>query len=177
MDTILDNLKEIPQHKQQELCTTRPAYRQGRKLTAVKVYSVMSESQHLYIYGVPKINLRNELKSLFNKYGQILSIHIVPDVKVEMFTECFHIQYGRIQSARIAKRFVDNKSFYGGVLHICYAPEHETVQETISKLQLREKDVLTKLCKYNAEASEGKDFISNSISNGKEIENLVFEKT
>lgn len=27
----------LPHHVQQELCTTRPLYRQGRKLTAVKV--------------------------------------------------------------------------------------------------------------------------------------------
>lgn len=29
--------EEKPHHKQLELCTTRPVYRQGRKLTAVKV--------------------------------------------------------------------------------------------------------------------------------------------
>lgn len=29
--------KEVEHHKQLELCKTRPAYRQGRKLTAVKV--------------------------------------------------------------------------------------------------------------------------------------------
>lgn len=34
-----ENLKELKHHKQQELCTTRPRYRQGRKLTAVKVRS------------------------------------------------------------------------------------------------------------------------------------------
>lgn len=32
-----ENLKELKHHKQQDLCTTRPRYRQGRKLTAVKV--------------------------------------------------------------------------------------------------------------------------------------------
>lgn len=32
-----NNLKTLNHHRQQELCTTRPAYRQGRKLTAVKV--------------------------------------------------------------------------------------------------------------------------------------------
>ena len=32
---------------------------------------------------------------------------------------------------------MDDTSFYGGVLHVCYAPEYETVQETRSKLQER----------------------------------------
>ncbi|XP_044750868.1 RNA-binding protein 48 [Coccinella septempunctata] len=142
--------KETPHHKQQELCVTRPAYRQGRKLTAVKVYTVSSESQHLFVYGVPSINLRSELKSLFNKYGEISTIHVVPQQKVELFTECYHVHYKRIQSARIAKRLVDTKSFYGGVLHVCYAPEYETLEETTTKLQQRKKDVLVRLKKYNA---------------------------
>lgn len=30
-------LKDIEHHKQQELCETRPAYRRGRNLSAVKV--------------------------------------------------------------------------------------------------------------------------------------------
>lgn len=35
-------MTELQHHKQQELCQTRPAYRQGRNFTAVKVY--------IYIY-------------------------------------------------------------------------------------------------------------------------------
>ncbi|XP_018575166.1 RNA-binding protein 48 [Anoplophora glabripennis] len=134
-------------HKQLELCQTRPAYRQGRNLTAVKVYTISSESQHLFIYGVPSINLRNELKRLCTKYGELVNIHVVPNVPTEMFTECYHVQYRRIQSARIAKRLLDTKSFYGGVLHICYAPECESVQETKAKLLQRKRDVLNRLPK------------------------------
>lgn len=132
-------------HIQQNLCTNRPLYRQGKKLTAVKVYTVTSESQHLYIYGVPKINLRNELKSLCTKYGQLNTIHAVEGVETEAFTECYHVSYQRIQSARIAKKLLDNKSFYGGVLHVCYTPEHESIQELKYKLEQRNYDVLKRL--------------------------------
>ncbi|KAJ8917466.1 hypothetical protein NQ315_005513 [Exocentrus adspersus] len=134
-------------HVQQELCNTRPAYRQGRNLTAVKVYTISSESQHLYIYGVPTINLRNELKKLCAKYGDVTSIHVVPDVPNELFTECYHVQFRRIQSARIAKRLLDARCFYGGVLHVCYAPECETLQETKAKLLQRKRDVTNRLQK------------------------------
>lgn len=65
--------------------------------------------------------------------------------KTEIFTECFHVHYERIQSARIAKRFLDNKSFYGELLHVCYAPEFENVEETLAKLLQRRKDVLSRL--------------------------------
>lgn len=111
----------------------------------MQAYTIANESQHLFIYGVPTINLRPELKNLCTKYGQILSLHVVADHKTEIFTECYHIYYSRIQSARIAKRQLDNRSFYGGVLHVCYAPERESVEDTRAKLLQRSKDVLSRL--------------------------------
>lgn len=38
MEVVKETKNQIPEHHvQQELCETRPRYRQGRKLTAVKV--------------------------------------------------------------------------------------------------------------------------------------------
>lgn len=107
------------------------------------------ESQHLFIYGVPQINLRSEVKSLCSKFGKVLNIHVVQNHQTEIFTECYHVQYERLQSARIAKRLLDNKSFYGGVLHVCYSPEQETLQETKMKLTQRIKDVTGRLNNEN----------------------------
>ncbi|XP_030746438.1 RNA-binding protein 48 [Sitophilus oryzae] len=140
-----EDTKIFKHHKQQEYCLTRPLYRQGRRLTAVKVYTINNESQHLCIYGVPSIGLRKELKNLLTKYGEVLNLSLVPDVETEIFTECFHAHFKRIQSARVAKRILDTRSFYGGLLHICYAPELETVGETKAKLLQRKKDVLNRL--------------------------------
>ena len=42
---------------------------------------------------------------------------------------------------RVAKRKLDDNSFLGGILHVCYAPEYETVQDTREKLQQRRIDV------------------------------------
>lgn len=74
-------------------------------------------------------------------------IHVVPNVENEQFTECYHVHFERIQSARIAKRMIDAKSFYGGILHVCYAPECESLQETKAKLLQRKRDVLKRLPK------------------------------
>ncbi|XP_028133975.1 RNA-binding protein 48 [Diabrotica virgifera virgifera] len=140
-------------HEQLELCTTRPAYRQGRKLTAVKVYTINQESQHLYIYGVPSLKLHHELKTKCLRYGKVASIAVVEDANNVPFTECYHIEYSRIQSARIAKRLLDAISFYGGILHVCYAPECETVSQTKAKLLQRKKDVLLRLPKSENETT------------------------
>lgn len=37
---------------------------------------------------------------------------------------------------------MDEKSFYGGVLHVCYVPEYETVEDTRLKLQDRKRYIL-----------------------------------
>ncbi|EFN87886.1 Uncharacterized protein DKFZP564O0523-like protein [Harpegnathos saltator] len=50
-----------------------------------------------------------------------------------------------IQSPRIAKRFIDNKNFFGGLLHVFYVPELETLSETKAKLIQRRRDVATRI--------------------------------
>ncbi|CAB0015856.1 unnamed protein product [Nesidiocoris tenuis] len=133
----------LPHHEQQELCDSRPAYRQGRKLTAVKVYTVNNESQHLLIYRVPAINLENEVMTLCERFGQVTSLRklVSNHPNDEVFTDIYHVQYGKIRQARAAKRQMDTRSFYGSVLHVCYAPELETVQETRSKLINRRNEI------------------------------------
>ncbi|CAH2248690.1 RNA-binding protein 48 [Pararge aegeria] len=141
----------LPHHEQQSLCTTRLPYRQGRKLTAVKVYSICKESNHLLIFGVPSLNLRQEIKALFIKFGKLLQFNISKEHAAESFTETYHAQYERIQSARHAKRMLDTKNFYGGLLHVCYAPELEDINETRQKLMQRQRDVIFRLKNLNDE--------------------------
>ncbi|XP_015123604.1 RNA-binding protein 48 [Diachasma alloeum] len=141
-------VRMMPHHVQQELCRTRPAYRQGKRLTAVKVYTINDESVHLIVCGVPKINLIEELKKLLSPYGDVKKCELLIEYPAEEFTESFHVQFERIQSARIAKRLVDNKNFYGGVLHVCYAPELESLAETRRKLIQRQKDVVVRIRRH-----------------------------
>ncbi|XP_064146047.1 RNA-binding protein 48 isoform X2 [Loxodonta africana] len=44
--------------------------------------------------------------------------------------------------SRTAKRKMDEQSFFGGLLHVCYAPEFETVEETRKKLQERKAYII-----------------------------------
>ena len=46
---------------------------------------------------------------------------------------------------RKAKKYLDDHSFYGGILHVHYVPEHETVQDTREKLKQRRKDVARRI--------------------------------
>ncbi|XP_076625005.1 RNA-binding protein 48 isoform X1 [Colletes latitarsis] len=138
-------ITKLPHHVQQKLCNTRPPYRQGKRLTSVKVYTINDESKHLMICGVPKLQLHEEVKKLIDPYGEVKKVHVAPDYPTEEFTEAYYVQYARIQSARIAKRFVDGKNFYGGLLHVFYVPELESVAETKAKLIQRRRDVAIRI--------------------------------
>ncbi|KAK3587923.1 hypothetical protein CHS0354_014442 [Potamilus streckersoni] len=135
-------------HSRQEECLTRPPYRQGRKTTAVKVYTVAQESQWLLIQGVPHVGAQQELAKLFAQYGDIEQCRLLADYPTDNFCETYLIKFKKIQSARYAKKKLDDWSFFGGVLHVCYAPEYESVQETREKLQDRRKVIAAKTRQY-----------------------------
>ncbi|XP_058381475.1 RNA-binding protein 48 isoform X1 [Diceros bicornis minor] len=124
-------------HVQRAVCDTRAKYREGRRPRAVKVYTVNLESRYLLIQGVPAVGAMKELVERFALYGAIEQYNALDEYPAEDFTEVYLIKFMNLQSARIAKRKMDEQSFFGGLLHVCYAPEFETVEETRKKLQER----------------------------------------
>ena len=66
-------------HKRFEYCHTRLKYRDGKNPTAIKVYSVVTESKNMYVFGVPKINLGKEIKAELQKFGEITRCTNVTD--------------------------------------------------------------------------------------------------
>ncbi|MPC13043.1 RNA-binding protein 48 [Portunus trituberculatus] len=141
LQTLDIPVKKLPHHDQLELCVTRARYRQGRKLTAVRVYTVNDESKYLIVNGVPAIKIGQEMEMLCQRYGDLEYTHLLQEYPHEDYVEVYLIKYRRLKNARFAKRQLDGKSFYGQVLHVCYAPELETVDETREKLQERRKSI------------------------------------
>uniref|UniRef100_A0A8C5Q7L6 RNA-binding protein 48 n=1 Tax=Leptobrachium leishanense TaxID=445787 RepID=A0A8C5Q7L6_9ANUR len=128
-------------HEQKRVCDSRAKYRDGRRPRAVKVYTINLESRYLLIQGVPAIGVMKELVEQFALYGVIEEYNALDEYPTEEFTEVYLLKFQRLQSARVAKRKMDERSFFGGLLHVCYAPEFETVQETREKLQDRRRFV------------------------------------
>ncbi|ELU06368.1 hypothetical protein CAPTEDRAFT_77168, partial [Capitella teleta] len=128
-------------HEKLELCTTRPSYREGREKKAVKVYTVSQESKHLLVLGVPALGAAEELVKMFALYGTVQEYNHLNQYPCEQFTEAYVIKFQNIQAARFAKKKLDDTNFYGGCLHICYAMEHETVEDVREKLTQRQKSV------------------------------------
>lgn len=62
----------------------------------------------------------------------------------EPYTDVYWIKFVDINSARIAKKKLDNHSFFGKNIHVCYAPEFESVEDTREKLQQRRKIIASK---------------------------------
>ncbi|NXC50908.1 RBM48 protein, partial [Penelope pileata] len=126
-------------HQQLRACGTRAKYREGRRPRAVKVYTINLESRYLLVQGVPALGVMKELVEQFALYGAIEQYHPLDAYPAEPFTEVYLIKFQLLQCARVAKKKMDERSFFGSLLHVCYAPEFETVQETREKLQDRRK--------------------------------------
>ncbi|XP_037692588.1 RNA-binding protein 48 isoform X1 [Choloepus didactylus] len=129
-------------HLQRAVCDTRAKYREGRRPRAVKVYTINLESRYLIIQGVPAVGAMKELVERFALYGAIEQYNALDEYPAEEFTEVYLIKFLNLQSARTAKRKMDEQSFFGGLLHVCYAPEFETIEETRKKLQERKAYIM-----------------------------------
>ncbi|KNC33318.1 hypothetical protein FF38_06059 [Lucilia cuprina] len=154
-------------HIQYDYCKTRLKYRQGRQLKAVKVYTVASESQYLLIFGVPKINLLQELKQRLQRFGKLYYVRNVTtemlerQLELEQFTEVYLAKFYKIYEARKCKRFLDAKEFYGGILHISYAPEYESKEELKDKIQKRKLEIENSLKRINLHKNNEKKMQKN----------------
>ncbi|XP_062423729.1 RNA-binding protein 48 isoform X2 [Rhea pennata] len=103
-----------------------------------------------------------ELVEQFALYGAIDEYHALDEYPAEQFTEVYLIKFQKLQCARVAKKKMDERSFFGSLLHVCYAPEFETVQETREKLQDRRK--------YIAKATNQRDrFLVKKVEGPKKI--------
>uniref|UniRef100_A0A8D3AHP6 RNA-binding protein 48 n=1 Tax=Scophthalmus maximus TaxID=52904 RepID=A0A8D3AHP6_SCOMX len=129
-------------HEQRRVCISRPKYREGRNAKAVKVYTINLESRYLMVQGVPAIGVMTELIQLCALYGAVEEYRPLDEYPAEDFTEVYLVKFQKLTSARAAKRRMDEKSFYGGVLHVCYVPEYESVEDTRSKLLDRRRYIM-----------------------------------
>ncbi|XP_041039767.1 RNA-binding protein 48 [Carcharodon carcharias] len=162
----------LKHHQQENVCFTRPKYREGRRLRAVKVYTINLESRHLLIQGVPAVGVMKELIELFALYGIIEEYSVLHEYPAEEFTEVYHIKYQRLQNARIAKRKQDERSFFGSLLHVCYAPEFETVEDTREKLKERRRYIIRATSNKDIDLCKAEKKVGNPVT----LPNIAREK-
>ncbi|XP_062266583.1 RNA-binding protein 48 [Platichthys flesus] len=134
-----DSPEVYKHHEQRKVCISRPKYREGRNDRAVKVYTINLESRYLMVQGVPAIGVMPELIQRCALYGAVEEYRPLDEYPAEEFTEVYLVKFQKLTSARAAKRHMDEKSFYGGLLHVCYVPEYESVEDTRFKLQDRRR--------------------------------------
>ena len=127
-----------PHHVKDVVCLTRPPYRDGKKPRAVKVYTIAQESKYLLVQNLPAIgNALDELLLKFNQYGTIEQhwrLDGYEPIDADEFFDTILVKYRLIQQARIVKCQLDDWNFLGSNLHICYAPECESLDDVREKL-------------------------------------------
>ncbi|CAN6453145.1 unnamed protein product [Victoria cruziana] len=112
---------------------------------AIRVYTVCDESRYLVVRNVPALRCIDELVKLFGSYGEISEYKVLDEEVREQFTEVCCIKFLHVGNARFAKRKLDDYVFYGNRLQVSYAPQHETLSDTKEKLEIRRKEVLSRL--------------------------------
>ncbi|CAF1114091.1 unnamed protein product [Adineta ricciae] len=138
-------------HIRDDVCMTRPPYRNGKKPRAVKVYTIAQESKYLLVQNIPSIaGAGEQLVPHFSQYGAIeqywkLDGYERKDPQEgEQFLDTMLIKYVQISRARVAKCRLDDLNFMGSNLHVCYAPECETLDDLKEKIQERKTIVRRK---------------------------------
>ncbi|XP_048195975.1 RNA-binding protein 48 isoform X2 [Perognathus longimembris pacificus] len=134
--------------------------------TQAQVYTINLESRYLIIQGVPAVGAMKELVERFALYGTIEEYNALDEYPAEDFTEVYLIKFMNLQRARVAKKKMDEQSFFGGLLHVCYAPEFETVEETRKKLEERQA--------YIARTTKTKDYYKSKKKMVPEYKNRDF---
>jgi RNA recognition motif-containing protein len=122
--------------------------RSGRRVRAIRVYTLCQESRYLIVRNVPALGCIDELVKLFALYGPIEEYRLMDEEDCEEFTDVYWIKFAHISNARFAKRKLDEYQFLGNLLQVSYAPNHETLADTHNKLEERRRTVLNRLkCK------------------------------
>ncbi|UJR15509.1 hypothetical protein I4U23_002450 [Adineta vaga] len=137
-------LQSHDHHVKEDVCLTRPPYRNGKKSRAVKVYTIAQESKYLLVQNIPSIaGVSEQLLPHFNQYGTIeqfwkLDGYERKDIRDDdQFLDTMLIKYVQISRARLAKCRLDDMNFMGSSLHVCYAPECENLDDLREKIHDR----------------------------------------
>ncbi|XP_076819680.1 uncharacterized protein LOC143465334 [Clavelina lepadiformis] len=163
MDEETDNVVDLPLHHiKYDYCETRPRYRRGKKKTSVRVFTVNLESKYLVVNGLPATGLQKELINLFNTFGTVVQCSEIKDYPKEEFTQVYLLQFKEIQAAKCAKKKIDERYFFGAMLHVFYAPEYETVDDTREKILHRRQSVISRVKFLKRQVAE-----KNSKQSGK----------
>lgn len=112
---------------------------------AVRVYTVCDESRYLIVRNVPALGCGDELLQLFASYGDVEECKPMDAEECEQYTDVYWIKFHRVSNARFAKRKLDEFVFLGNRLQVSYAPQFESVSDTMEKLEGRGREVLARL--------------------------------
>eukprot|EP00252_Welwitschia_mirabilis_P011476 TRINITY_DN25735_c0_g1_i2.p1 TRINITY_DN25735_c0_g1~~TRINITY_DN25735_c0_g1_i2.p1 ORF type:complete len:225 (-),score=41.60 TRINITY_DN25735_c0_g1_i2:127-801(-) len=113
-----------------------------KKQVVPRAYTVNDESKYLIVRNIPALKCIGELVKLFEQHGPIEEHRVLDMEEREPFTEVCWIKFVHISNARFAKRKLDDFKFYGNLLQVTYAPEYESVSDTLQKLEARRSTVL-----------------------------------
>lgn len=122
----------------------------------VRVFTVNNESRYVLVRNIPALGVIDDLLKRLSLYGKICEYRILDHqddrsigdeeqeehVEDDRFTDVVWVQYETVNNARHAKVRAVQKPFFGSILHVSYAPQYESREDTLLKLQQRRELLL-----------------------------------
>lgn len=133
-------------------CKTRAEYRTSKKETAVRVYTINDESRFLLVQNVSIFGDIEELAKRFAVFGPISKYCIFDEFeRDDEYTNVLCFEYQNIADARDAKRKLNDYNFMSQLIHVTYAPQLESSDDTKTKLLGRRQRVLQRITQLEIE--------------------------
>jgi hypothetical protein len=85
--------------------------------------------------------VKQQLFQLCQRIGQIERLILTDYPICEDFIKVYLIKCKKFVNAVLAKKSLDNKNFLGSVLHVFYAQEFETIEETKNDLFFKRRQI------------------------------------
>ena len=132
-------------------------------MNSVRVFTVASESRYVVVRNVPALGVTEDLLQRLSLYGKVCEYRLLDhaddrqaalgvegDDEDDEFADTVWVQYETVNNARHAKARGVQKLFFGSRLQISYAPQFETLEDTMDKLARRRQLLL---CRSNRSAN------------------------
>lgn len=127
-----------------------------RRERNVRVFTINSESRYVLVRNIPALGVIDDLLKRLSLYGKVCEYRILDHADDlpsddddntdnaerrrdddDRFTDTVWVQYETVNNARHAKVRAVQKPFFGSMLHIAYAPQFESREDTMLKLTQR----------------------------------------
>ncbi|XP_057521728.1 multiple RNA-binding domain-containing protein 1-like isoform X3 [Amaranthus tricolor] len=123
----------------------------------------VQESSRLYIHNLPYTSIEDEVKELFNHFGEVKEVDFIIDKELKRFKGYGYVLYSTPKEAARALKNLDQTIFHGRTLHVKPADPKDTSRQVENHISMGKTYKQKILEKRKASESDGHTQAWNSL--------------